>query len=943
MNKTIKITGAYEHNLKNISLSIPRDKYVVITGVSGSGKSTLAFNTIYAEGQRRYIESLSSYARQFLGKLDKPHVESIEGLSPAIAIEQKTIGKNPRSTVGTITEVYDYYRLLYARIGTPYDPDTGKMLKKFTIDEIADIVMKHPKNTKLIVLAPLVHNKKGTHKKLLDDAKKLGFTRVRVNGEFYAIDDVPELKKNNKYTVDIVTGRIIVNENNQKRIIESLERALELASGKAIGIFDDGQQLKEENYSLKYNYSNSELSVPEFEPQLFSFNSPMGSCPSCLGLGYTMEFDEDLLIPNKNMSFNEGAVVPFVNWNYYDSVVAALAQKHKVSIDVPLNQWGEKALYELLYGTSYNLQYIYISSSKGYRTEMNRPFNGIIPELKRRYHSTSNSIFRAFLSEFMNKGVCLECKGGRLRIESLHVKINNTAIQELTALSVKDSIAFFDALVLNERDKTIAVEILREIKSRLHFLSEVGLEYLTLDRYAGTLSGGESQRIRLASQIGSALVGVLYVLDEPTIGLHQRDNERLLKMLLHLRDIGNTILVVEHDEQAMQMADYIVDIGPKAGKFGGEIVATGTPKQLKQQKNSLTAKYLAGKLYAPIPKKRRQGNGKEIVLIGAKEHNLKSIQVRFPLGKFIVVTGVSGSGKSTLIQDILYPLVHNNLFKTQMKAGKYDLITGIDNVDKIIDIDQSPIGRTSRSNPGTYVKVFDYIRDLFYQLPEAKARGYSKGRFSFNVRGGRCEACQGAGDQLIEMHFLADVYVTCEKCNGFRFNRETLEIKYKGKNIYDVLSMTVDEALLFFEKIPAIARKLMVLQRVGMGYISIGQSAVTLSGGEAQRVKLALELSKVSTGNTLYLLDEPTTGLHQNDILNLLSVLHELIDRGNTLIVIEHNLEFIAQADHIIDLGPEGGNEGGNVVSSGIPEKVMKDKKSYTGKFLKEYLSSRNE
>ncbi len=942
MSNVIKIVGAYEHNLKKISLSIPRDKYVVITGVSGSGKSTLAFNTIYAEGQRRYIESLSSYARQFLDNLDKPHVESIEGLSPAIAIEQKTIGKNPRSTVGTITEIYDYYRLLYARIGVPYDPYTGKMLKKFTIDEICDVVMNHPENTKLTILAPVVINKKGTHKKLLDDAMKLGFTRVRLNGEFHAIEDMPALKKNNKYTIDIVTGRIVVTVKNKKRIVEALERALDIAAGKAIGVFDDGTNHTEEHYALQYNYSNSELNVPEFEPQSFSFNSPIGSCPRCLGLGYTMEFAPNLLIPDKTLSFSERAIIPFTNWYYYDSIIDALAKKHGLTIDTPFDEWGKTAFHELLYGTDSHLQYTYASFSSNYTVERNKRFNGIIPELERRYRSTHDLIFQSFLEQFMDQDVCSECKGGRLRVESLHVKIKNVPIHKLTSLSVKESIAFFNALVLNERDKTIAVEILREINSRLHFLSEVGLGYLTLDRYAGSLSGGESQRIRLASQIGSALVGVLYVLDEPTIGLHQRDNERLLNMLLHLRDLGNTVLVVEHDEQAIRMADYVVDIGPSAGKFGGEVVASGTPAQLQKMKNSLTAKYLAGELYAPIPEKRRDGNGREIVLGGVKEHNLKNIQVHIPLGKFTVVTGVSGSGKSTLIQDVLYPAVHNNLLRTKMRTGAYDFINGIDSIDKIIDINQSPIGRTSRSNPGTYIKVFDHIRDLFSQLPEAKARGYSKGRFSFNVRGGRCEACQGAGTQLIEMHFLSDVYVTCEKCNGFRFNRETLEIKYKEKNIYDVLAMTVDEALLFFEKIPVIARKLLVLQRVGMGYISIGQSAVTLSGGEAQRVKLALELSKVSTGNTLYLLDEPTTGLHQKDILNLLSVLHELVDRGNTLVIIEHNLEFISQADHIIDLGPEGGDEGGNVVTFGSPEMVMKDKKSYTGKFLKEYLDFRN-
>lgn len=941
MYNSIHVVGATEHNLKQVSVKIPRNKYVVITGVSGSGKSSLAFNTIYAEGQRKYIESLSSYARQFIGILDKPHVESIEGLSPAIAIEQKTIGKNPRSTVGTITEIYDYYRLLYARVGTPYDPDTGMELKKHTIDEITDLVLGHSVGTKLMILAPLVQNKKGTHKKLLEDAAKLGYTRARVNGTIYTIDAVPELKKNNKHSIDVLTGRIIINKKNQKRIVEALEHALELAAGRAIGIFDSGKEQSEEYFSLKYTYSNNELTVPELEPQLFSFNSPVGSCPACLGLGYMMEFDKDLIIPDKSLSFNQKGVVPFSNWNVYDAPIAALAKKHGVTMDAPFDQWSTQALKELFYGTETELEYTYKFKNSNHQRTFSRPFTGIIPELMRKYKSTTDSMFRDFLEKFMKQDTCSLCKGGRLRIEALNIRIANTSIQELTALSVKKSRSFFSKLKLDEKKKSIAAEILREIESRLSFLDEVGLSYLTLDRYAGTLSGGESQRIRLASQIGSALVGVLYVLDEPTIGLHQKDNERLLKMLFHLRDLGNTVLVVEHDEQAIQLADYIIDIGPLAGKHGGEVVAEGTPEELRQKKDSLTARYLAGELYATLPKKRRKGNGQYLKIHGANEHNLKNINVDIPLGTFAVVTGVSGSGKSTLIQEIVYPAVHNNLLRTWLREGRYKKIDGIKNVDKIIDINQSPIGRTSRSNPGTYVKIFDHIRALFSQLPEAKARGYSKGRFSFNVRGGRCEECQGAGTQMIEMHFLSDVYITCDKCKGFRFNRETLEIHYRGKNIYDVLSMTVDDAYAFFEKIPVIKRKLAVLQRVGMGYITLGQSAVTLSGGEAQRVKLALELSKVSTGKTLYLLDEPTTGLHQMDILNLLSVLHELVDRGNTIVVIEHNLEFIVQADYIIDLGPEGGDDGGRVVASGSPEEVVRVKNSYTGQFLKKYLQLR--
>lgn len=946
MSEFINIIGAEEHNLKKINVKIPRNKLTVITGVSGSGKSSLAFNTLYAEGQRRYVESLSTYARQFIGQMNKPAVESIEGLSPAIAIEQKTIGRNPRSTVGTITEVYDYYRLMFARIGVPYDPDTNEILQKQTVDEIIDIVMGYEEGAKLIILSPVIVNKKGTHIKIFDDARKLGFARARVNGELVQLDDDIVLEKNNKHSIEIVTGRVVITKQNKKRIVESFEKALEMSDGNAIALMsvknadaDGGGGDVERMFSLHYAYKNTALSVPELEPQLFSFNSPIGSCPHCVGIGYTTELEEKLVIPDDSLSFYDKGLAPVSeNWKWYTLQIESLAKTLKMDLNKPFREWSKNALKQLLYGSDAPISFTYISNT-GER-HYKRIFPGIMPELMRRYQSTNDNSFRDWLEQFMIKKTCSLCAGGRLRREALAVKIKHLGIHTLSAMSIDKSVDFFESLHLNKRDSLVAQEVLKEIRARLHFLKEVGLGYLSLDRYAGTLSGGESQRIRLASQIGSSLVGVMYVLDEPTIGLHQKDNTRLINMLLHLRDIGNTVLVVEHDEQVMKMADYIIDIGPYAGKHGGEIVAQGTPKAM-MKKNSLTGKYLAGKLSLALPKERRKGSGKEIVIRGANEHNLKKIDARFPLGLLNIVTGVSGSGKSTLVQDIVYPAIHNSLHRSKMSVGAFKSIDGLEYLNKVIDIDQSPIGRTPRSNPATYVKIFDGIRILFSELPESKARGYSPGRFSFNVKGGRCEACQGGGAQVIEMHFLSDVYVICEGCKGKRFNRETLDIYYRGKNIFDVLRMTVDEAVLFFSRIPKVYKKLSILQRVGMGYITLGQSAVTLSGGEAQRIKLALELSKQNTGNTLYLLDEPTTGLHQADIINLMGVLHELVDKGNTIILIEHNLEVIAQADYIFDLGPDGGEHGGHVVGYGTPEEMIHIKKSYTGDFLRTYIAQR--
>ncbi len=934
MHAYISIVGASEHNLKKISINLPRNKLVVFTGVSGSGKSSLAFNTIYAEGQRRYLESLSTYARQFIGRLDKPAVESIEGLSPAIAIEQKTISKNPRSTVGTITEIYDYYRLLYARIGVPHDPDTNKPLKRQTIDEICDSAFSYANGTKLTVLAPVVRAKKGMHKKVLEDAKKLGFRRIRINGEIKNLEETIVLSKTHKYSIDIITGRVVIKPNAHKRITEIFERALELSAGNAIAIYETETKTQELHYSLHYAYTNTELSVPEMEPNLFSFNNPMGSCSACAGLGNTVVFDPHLVIPDMKKSFNEGAIVTIGNWKWYIAQVTAFITIHNESLDTPFTSWKKDSFNALLYGSPKEITFS-LNGTRVYK----RQFAGILNDLDRWYKTTSNQKSREWLEQFTSSNVCGLCKGGRLRREALHVKVTNIPIHRLTQKSVKESMVFFNTLTLNRKDSIIAKEILREIKNRLAFLHEVGLDYLSLDRYAGTLSGGESQRIRLASHIGSALVGVMYILDEPTIGLHQRDNDRLITTLQRLRDLGNTVIVVEHDDQVIRCADFVVDIGPEAGKNGGTIVAQGTPKQIAKMHKTLTGKYLAGKLYMDVPKRRRENNTTFLKVFGAREHNLKNIEVWFPLGCFCVITGVSGSGKSTLLQEIIYPYVYNQIYHSKIKCGKHKEIQGIEHIDKIVDIDQSPIGRTPRSNPGTYVKIFDGIRDLFAQLPESKARGYSKGRFSFNVSGGRCEACQGVGTQMIEMHFLADVHVTCDICKGKRFNRETLDVYYKGKNIYDVLCMTVDEAEDFFKSIPNIARRLRTLQAVGMGYVGIGQPATTLSGGEAQRIKLALELSKVSTGKTLYLLDEPTTGLHQADILNLLGVLHELVDRGNTIIIIEHNLEIIKQADYIVDLGPEGGDNGGSVIAHGSPEKIMSVKESFTGKYLRKYIT----
>ncbi len=938
MQHTIYIRGAREHNLKNITVEIPRNKLVVITGVSGSGKSSLAFNTLYAEGQRRYVESLSTYARQFIGQMDKPQVDSIEGLAPAIAIEQKTVSKNPRSTVGTVTEIYDFYRLLYARIGVPYDPDTGKPLTKQTIDEILTNILSFKEGTRVTISAPVVKLKKGSHKKVFDDAKKLGFTRAYVNGKLTSLSkDIP-LGKNHKHDIEIICGRVLLKDSNRLQITEAFEKAMEMTNGSSTTRlqFEDGSEKKLE-FSLHYTYKDSSLSVQELEPQLFSFNSPSGYCQHCLGIGYTTEFDEKLVVPDINKSFAQRAVAPISeNWKWYNTLIQAYASSHNVSLTDPFSAWPESVYKGLLYGSD-ELYEMHWESEYSTR-KMKRNFPGIIPDLSRRFASTSDQSFREWLSKFTRQQVCHSCKGGRLRKESLHVRIQNIAIQELSHMSIGQSIQFFNTLQFTEREKVISKEILKEITERLHFLQEVGLEYLTLDRYAGTLSGGESQRIRLASQIGSGLVGVLYVLDEPTIGLHQKDNERLLSTLVRLRDLGNTVVMVEHDEQAIQTADFVLDMGPKAGKNGGDIVGQGTPEEIARL-DTLTGHYIRGTLCFPRRKERRTSHGKAVTIKGARQNNLQNIDVSFPLSCMTVITGVSGSGKSTLMQEILYPALHNTIYRSTLRIGDYDAILGHEVLDKIVDINQSPIGRTPRSNPCTYVKIFQDIRDLFAQLPESRARGYKAGRFSFNVKGGRCEACQGAGTQLIEMNFLSDVYITCDVCKGKRYNYETLQIEYKGKNITDILNLTIDEASDFFQTIPTVARKLKVLQDVGMGYIALGQAATTLSGGEAQRIKLALELSKVSTGKTLYLLDEPTTGLHQADVIKLLEVLHELVNRGNTVVLIEHNLEVIGSADYIIDLGPDGGDRGGKVLCCGTPEEVAKVKNSYTGRYIKAHLS----
>jgi excinuclease ABC subunit A len=937
--KTIKIVGAKENNLKNVSLEIPRDKLIVFTGVSGSGKTSLAFDTLYAEGQRRYMESLSSYARQFLGQMEKPNVENIEGLSPAISIDQKTTSKNPRSTVGTVTEIYDYFRLLYARIGIPHCPVCGREIKMQTVDQITDAVKKIENGTRIIILAPIAKGKKGTYQKELDSIRKAGFVRVRVDGEIYDLSEDISLEKNIKHSIDIVVDRLKVSDDMSSRFSDSIETALEY--GKGVVVIMNADTNEEQMYSQNYACPEHGTTIDELSPRMFSFNNPFGACSECSGLGVLMQIDPELVIPDRNLSIRAGAIRAS-GWRYSDGSIATmyyegLAEKYNFSLDTPVKEIPQEAVDAILYGTKGEKLKLKRDFKFG-TSDFIHEFEGIVPNLERRYRESSSLWARKDIENYISPVECKSCKGMRLKPEILGVTVGGLNIFELCCLSVNKALEFFDNLKLTEKDAVISKEIIKEIKNRLSFLKNVGLDYLTLARSSSTLSGGESQRIRLATQIGSSLVGVLYILDEPSIGLHQRDNEKLIETLKELRDAGNTVIVVEHDEDTMRSSDYIVDVGKGAGIHGGNIVAAGTPEEIEKCKESLTGQYLSGKKKILVPKKRREGNGKEIIIKGARENNLKNIDVKIPLGKFVCVTGVSGSGKSSLVNEILYKTAAARLNRAKIKYGHHDEILGLEYLDKVIDINQSPIGRTPRSNPATYTGVFTDIRDIFASTQEAKAKGYTSSRFSFNVKGGRCEACQGDGIIKIEMHFLPDVYVPCEVCKGNRYNRETLEIKYKGKDIYDVLEMSVDEGLEFFKSIPRIKNKLQTLYDVGLSYIKIGQPATTLSGGEAQRVKLATELSKRSTGKTLYILDEPTTGLHTADVDKLLQVLNRLVDEGNTVVVIEHNLDVIKTADYIIDLGPEGGDNGGTIVATGTPEEVAKCKKSYTGKFLKKIL-----
>jgi excinuclease ABC subunit A len=936
----IFVKGARENNLKNIDLRIPRDKFVVFTGVSGSGKSSLAFDTIFAEGQRRYVESLSAYARQFLGQMEKPDVDYIEGLSPSVSIDQKTTSKNPRSTVGTVTEIYDYLRLMYARIGVPHCPKCHKEIKQQTVDQIIDSILKLEPGTKIQVLAPVVRSRKGEHHKTFESAIKSGFVRVRVDGNNYDLSETISLDKNKKHNIEIVVDRIVLKENIRKRLSDSIETAINLSGGLVIADVIDGQEMI---FSQNYACIDCGINIEALEPRMFSFNSPFGACPVCDGLGVQMKIDPDLIIPNRKLSINEGAIKA-PGWSVFDGTTIAamyyraLAKQYGFTLDTPLQDLSEKAFQILLYGNNgekLTMEYNRSYGSGVYRSD----FEGIIPNLERRYRETASDWSKMEIESFMRSTPCPECKGDRLKKEVLAVTVGDINISDFCRLSISRAVEFIDGIKLSEKDMVIAKQVLKEIKERLGFLNSVGLSYLTLSRSSGTLSGGESQRIRLATQIGSSLMGVIYILDEPSIGLHQRDNDKLLTTLKRLRDLGNTLIVVEHDEDTMRSADYIVDIGPGAGVHGGEVVAKGTLQEIIEAPQSITGQYLSGKLQIPSNQKRRKGNGNFLAVTGAAENNLKNIDVSIPLGTFTCITGVSGSGKSSLVNEIIYKKLVAELNGAHTIPGKHDSITGVEFLDKIIDIDQAPIGRTPRSNPATYTGLFTHIRELFALTPEAKMRGYKSGRFSFNVKGGRCEACSGDGIIKIEMHFLPDVYVTCEVCKGHRYNKETLEVKYKGKNIDDVLQMTVDEGLEFFENIPRIKNKLETLSYVGLGYIKIGQSSSTLSGGEAQRVKLATELSKRSTGKTLYILDEPTTGLHVADVHKLINVLTRLVDAGNTVVVIEHNLDVIKTADYIVDLGPEGGENGGEVICSGTPEEVAENEKSYTGQYLKKVLS----
>ena len=942
MNESIKIEGARAHNLKNINVEIPRDKLVVVTGLSGSGKSSLAFDTIYAEGQRRYVESLSAYARQFLGQMDKPDVDNIEGLSPAISIDQKTTSHNPRSTVGTVTEVYDYLRLLYARAGRPHCPSCGKPITQQSVDQMVDAILTQPEGTKLLIMAQLVRGKKGEHRKILDQIRRDGYVRVRIDGELRDLGEEIALEKQKKHTIEIVVDRLVVRAGMESRLTDSLETALRAGGGVVYVQVVDGELLM---FSENFACVDCGISLPEIAPRMFSFNSPFGACPVCTGLGSHKEFDEELVIPDQTLSVADGVFAPLSkNPNSYGMrAITALLRAHDYDEHTQWNRMDKKMQKLLLYGSDEEVSFQY-TNMFGEEKEYNVPYEGVLPTLARRYRETDSEEMRESYEDYMTETPCTACHGARLKPETLAVTIGGKSIADLTALTIREADAFLAEAEkdFSPREAKIAVEILKEIHARLNFLLDVGLDYLTLSRAAGTLSGGEAQRIRLATQIGSGLMGVLYILDEPSIGLHQRDNNRLLATLRHLRDLGNTLIVVEHDEDTMYAADHIIDIGPGAGEHGGEVVAEGTAAEIMKNPASVTGQYLARKKFIPVPTERRKGNGNFLEVVGAAENNLKEINVKFPLGTLTLVTGVSGSGKSTLVNEILYRGVASRLYRAKGKPGKHKKIKGLEHIDKVINIDQQPIGRTPRSNPATYTGVFDAIRDLFSQVSESRMRGYKAGRFSFNVKGGRCEACRGDGILKIEMQFLPDVYVPCEVCKGARYNRETLEVHYKGKTIAEVLDMTIDEAVDFFQNVPRIARKLEIIRDVGLGYIRLGQPATTLSGGEAQRVKLATELSKRSTGKTLYILDEPTTGLHAADIHKLLVILQRLVDGGDTVVVIEHNLDVIKAADYVIDLGPEGGVRGGTIVAKGTPEQIVEVAESYTGQFLKPLLAEKH-
>ena len=940
--KQIIIKGAKEHNLQNIDLAIPRDEFIVITGLSGSGKSSLAFDTIYAEGQRRYVESLSAYARQFLGQMKKPEMEYIEGLSPAISIDQKTTKENPRSTVGTITEIYDYLRLLFARIGTPHCPKCGNEISHQTLGQIGDSIIEEGEGKKIHILAPVVRDKKGQHKDVLDDLRNKGFVRARVDGEVRDLEEDIDLPKTYRHSIEVVVDRLKIRKDVdfKRRLVDSLETASEFADGLINVLFSDDGRDYEKKYSEHFACVDCGINFEELTPRMFSFNAPQGACPECNGIGVKMEIDPDLIIPNKNLTLNEGAVTPWAKSNkkenYYHQMLEAVSKHFNFSMDTPFNELTNEQQDIILYGCDDKIPFSFKRRNKSY--QVNRQFEGVIPRMERLYIETKSNYSRKYISKFMSDRKCHVCHGKRLRPEVLAVTVGGKSIADVVEMSIKDSYQFFLNLELTDREQFIAKEVLKEIRQRLKFLVDVGLDYLSMARSSGTLSGGEAQRIRLATQIGSGLVGVLYILDEPSIGLHQRDNVKLIETLKRLKNLGNTLIVVEHDEETILSADYVVDIGPGAGEHGGKVVACGTPEEIMESHESVTGQYISRRETIPIPQTRRSGNGESLIIRGARQNNLKNIDVKIPLGKFTCVTGVSGSGKSSLINEILYKGLSGKLNNKFTFAGDYDKIEGVSNIDKIIAIDQKPIGRTPRSNPATYTGVFTDIRDLFAETPEAKVRGYKPGRFSFNVKGGRCEACSGDGIVQIEMHFLADVFVPCEVCGGKRYNEETLDIRYKGKNIYEVLEMTVEEALDFFEHIPKIHKKLKTLLDVGLGYMKIGQPATTLSGGEAQRIKLAKELSRSNTGNTLYILDEPTTGLHFADIKRLLSVLARLTDAGNSVVVIEHNLDVIKTADYIIDLGPEGGDGGGKVIATGTPEEIAKSG-TYTGEFLQKILS----